>query len=101
MTTNFKNSIKEIAPLLSPPGYRVTLAGLTGSAPAYLLSRLLTEIKHPFLVITKDPETAEELWRELRFYAGENTEVLYFPAWETSPFEEASPHPDITGRRLY
>jgi transcription-repair coupling factor (superfamily II helicase) len=101
MATNFKNSIKEIAPLLSPPGSRIILAGLTGSAPAYLLSRLLPEIKHPFLVITKDPETAEELWRELRFYAGEATEVLYFPAWETSPFEQASPHPDITGRRLY
>jgi transcription-repair coupling factor (superfamily II helicase) len=101
MATNFKNSIKEIAPLLSPPGSCITLAGLTGSAPAYLLSRLLTEIKHPFLVITKDPESAEELWRELRFFAGEATEVFYFPAWETAPFEQASPHPDITGRRLY
>ncbi|MGD0843705.1 MAG: transcription-repair coupling factor [Geobacteraceae bacterium] len=101
MATNFKNSIKEIVQLLSPTGSRITLAGLTGSSPAYLLSRLLPEIKHPFLVITKDPETAQELWRELRFYAGEATEVLYFPAWETAPFEQASPHPDITGRRLY
>jgi transcription-repair coupling factor (superfamily II helicase) len=101
MATYFKNSIKEIVQLLSPAGSRITLAGLTGSSPAYLLSRLLAETEHPFLVITKDPETAEELWRELRFYAGEATEVLYFPAWETAPFEQASPHPDITGRRLY
>ena len=101
MTANFNNSIREIAPLLSPPGSRITLAGLTGSAPAYLLSRLLPEIKNPLLVITKDQETAEELWQELRFYAGEAAEVLYFPAWETAPFEQASPHPDITGRRLY
>jgi transcription-repair coupling factor (superfamily II helicase) len=101
MASNFKNSAKEIAPLLSLPGSHITLAGLTGSAPAYLLSRLLHEIKHPFLVITKDPESAEQLWQELIFYAGENTEVLYFPAWETSPFEQASPHADITGRRLY
>jgi len=101
MAANFKNCTREIAPLLSPPGARITLAGLSGSAPAYLLSRLLAETKHPFLVIAKDPETAEEFWRELRFYVGESTEILYFPAWETSPFEQASPHPDITGRRLY
>jgi len=101
MTSASTSKIREIVPLLSPPRCRITLAGLTGSAPAYLLSRLLPETPHPFLIITPDPESAEELWRELRFYAGDAMEVLYFPAWDTTPMEQASPHPDITGQRLY
>ena len=101
MTSNSVTNIKEIASRISSPNSHLTLNGLVGSAPAYLLARLLPDIKHPFLVITKDQESAEELWRELRFYAGDSMEILYFPAWETAPFEEASPHPDITGRRLY
>ena len=101
MTTSSAANIKEIASRISSPNSHLTLNGLVGSAPAYLLARLLPEIKHPFLIITKDQESAEELWRELRFYAGEAMEILYFPAWETAPFEQASPHPDITGRRLY
>ena len=101
MTTDRTSHIREIALHLSSPRSSTTLAGLKGSAPAYLLARLLPEISHPFLIVTPDPETAEELWRELSFYAGETAEVLYFPAWETTPFELASPHPDVTGRRLY
>jgi transcription-repair coupling factor (superfamily II helicase) len=101
MTSAHTSKIREILPLLNQPGPPVTLAGLAGSAPAYLLSRLLPESPHPFLIITPDPESAEELWRELRFFAGEAMDILYFPAWDTAPMEQASPHPDIIGRRLY
>ncbi len=93
--------IKEIAASLAPPQAFVTLAGLAGSAPAYLIARLLQQTNHPFLVVTRDQESAEELWRELSFYAGASGQILYFPAWETAPFEPASPHPDIVGRRLH
>jgi transcription-repair coupling factor (superfamily II helicase) len=100
MTVDPALRIREIAATLSPPRSCVSLAGLKGSAPAYLLSRLLSEVNHPFLIITPDPETAEELWRELSFYAGGAEHILHFPAWETAPFEPASPHPDTTGQRL-
>src|SRR5512135_2193695 len=100
MTPDFNATIKEIAAALAPTGSRITLAGLRGSAPAYLLSRLLPEISAPFLVITPDADSAEETCRELRFYTGEKEPVLYFPPWDTTPFEQASPHPDITGQRL-
>jgi transcription-repair coupling factor (superfamily II helicase) len=101
MTSASTSKIREIVPLLNQPRCRITLAGLAGSAPAYLLSRLLPESPHPFLIITPDPESAEELWRELRFFAGDTMEILHFPPWDTAPLEQASPHPDITGRRLY
>ncbi len=100
MNPEFNATLKEIAAALAPADSHVTLAGLRGSAPAYLLSRLFAEIKEPVLIITADTESAEELCRELRFYAGEKEPVLYFPSWDTTPFEQASPHPDISGQRL-
>lgn len=100
MTQNINTRIREIAAALSLAGSQVTLAELKGSAPAYLLSRLLPEIAGPCLIITADTESAEEILRELRFYARGKEPVLYFPAWDTAPFEQASPHPDIIGQRL-
>ena len=101
MTAISTSKIKEIVPLLSQPGSHLTLAGLTGSAPAFILSRLIRETPHNFLIITPDPEKGEELWRELAFYAGGDMDILHFPPWDIAPLEQGSPHPDITGRRLY
>jgi transcription-repair coupling factor (superfamily II helicase) len=94
------SKIKEIIPLLSQPGFHIELTGLCGSAPAFLLSRLIRETRLPFLIITPDPEKGEELWRELAFYSGDETDILHFPPWDTAPLEQVSPHPDITGCRL-
>jgi transcription-repair coupling factor (superfamily II helicase) len=93
--------IEEISTALAAAGSLVTLAGLRGSAPAYLLARLLPRLDAPLMVVTADTETAEEFIRELRFYAGAREDVLSFPSWDTTPLEQAAPHPDITGQRLH
>ena len=100
MTPDLLNTINQIVALLAAEGARVTLAGLKGSAPAYLLSRLFPKLRGPFLIITPDNESAEEIYRELCFFAGGGRTILHFPAWDTTPFELASPHPGITGSRL-
>jgi transcription-repair coupling factor (superfamily II helicase) len=100
MTTDLTPILQRIATELSPAEASISLAGLKGSAPAYVLSRLLAEVKRTFLIVTPDTESAEELCRELRFYSGRDDAVLYFPPWDTAPFETASPHADITGQRL-
>jgi len=100
MTTEHATHIREIAAALTSPSARVTLAGLKGSAPAYLVSRLLETATAPFLVIAPDAESAEEFCRELRFFAGEDEAILYFPPWDTTLFDTVSPHSDITGQRL-
>ncbi|KAF0217005.1 MAG: transcription-repair coupling factor [Geobacteraceae bacterium] len=100
MTTDFNALIQQFAAALSVATAQITLAGLKGSAPAYIVSRLLGEVNAPLLVVTPNSETAEELCRELRFYVGRKEAVLYFPPWETAPFEPASPHHDTTGERL-
>jgi transcription-repair coupling factor (superfamily II helicase) len=100
MTPEYNDHLKKIAGALSAAGGHISLAGLKGSAPAYLLARLLTEVDGTFLIVTADSESAEEIYRELCFYAGNPETILFFPPWDSSPFEQASPHPEITGRRL-
>jgi transcription-repair coupling factor (superfamily II helicase) len=92
--------IRTIIDALTPADARISLPGLRGSSPAYLLSRLMEELQRPLLIITPDSDTAEELCRELRFYGGRSDTPLLFPPWDTTPFESASPHADITGERL-
>jgi transcription-repair coupling factor (superfamily II helicase) len=100
MSQDLNNHIRQIIAALSANNARINLTGLKGSAPAYVINRLLEERKTPFLIILPDTETAEEWSRELRFYSGRQDAVLYFPPWETAPLEPVSPHPDVTGERF-
>ncbi|GAB7025067.1 transcription-repair coupling factor [Geotalea toluenoxydans] len=98
--TAFISSQKKIVAAIAPDDASVSLAGLKGSAPAYILSRLWDEHSRLLFIITPDTDTAEELYREMRFYSGSDERVLYFPPWDTTPFDTASPHGDIVGQRL-
>jgi transcription-repair coupling factor (superfamily II helicase) len=100
MTRAIPDYIKKITAALSEAKSLLSVAGLEGSAPAYLLSRLIAEKGGPLLVITADQESADELCQELRFYAELPDEILPFPSWDATPFEAASPHPDVVGERL-
>ncbi len=100
MHQDHSSHIKQINAALSPSDASVILAGLKGSAPAYVVSRLSGQLRVPFLIIAPDTETAEEVRRELGFYCGSEDSVLYFPPWESAPFDSASPHPEITGERF-
>ena len=95
------DQFRSIAGALAPQGGRCVVSGLKGSAPAWLLARLLPLVKRRFLVITPDGESAEAFYRELLFYAGNGQELLLFPPWDTAPFEEASPVAELTGQRLH
>jgi transcription-repair coupling factor (superfamily II helicase) len=94
------SNIQQINEALSLSDAQIVLAGLKGAAPAYVICRLFEESSRPFLLILPDREPALEVCRELRFFSGQQESVLYFPAWDTAPFEQVSPHPDISGERL-
>ena len=96
----FYDQCRGVAAALAPEGGRCVAAGLKGSAPAWLLARLLPLVRRRLLVIAPDSESAEALHRELRFYAGGAPEILLFPPWDTAPFDEASPLAEVTGQRL-
>jgi transcription-repair coupling factor (superfamily II helicase) len=101
MLQDLNTQIRKIRAALSSKEARISLPGLKGSAPAYIISRLLQQQKAPFLIILPDTESAEEWCRELRFYAGHDDAVLFFPPWEAAPFDPVSPHPSVTGERLH
>jgi transcription-repair coupling factor (superfamily II helicase) len=82
-------------------GSRTALGPLPGSAPARLLCELSQHTGFQ-LVITPDTQTANTLQRELEFYQRSSpVEILYFPDWETLPYDNFSPHQDIVSDRLH
>jgi transcription-repair coupling factor (superfamily II helicase) len=101
MTPSLSEKLLRLSADLSSEFSRLTLAELKGSSPAFLLAGLLPSLSAPCIIVTPDSETAEEFFRELRLYADHPEAVFYFPPWETAPFEQSSPHPDISGERLH
>ncbi|MBE9504558.1 MAG: transcription-repair coupling factor [Proteobacteria bacterium] len=82
------------------PGDKVAIQGLKGSYLSYLISNLVRRGHGPFLVLTASPAEAETLLKDIRFYLNDPFKALAFPSWEILPYENLSPHPDITGERL-
>ncbi len=101
MTHNPSPLFAQIRAALSPAEARIVLAGLKGAAPAYALSRLLEDGGPTFLVVAPDTDAAQEFCREARYFHGRPEDILYFPPWDTAPFEQSPIHPDITGQRLH
>lgn len=102
MTPNksLAEKLQHIVGMLESEAAHIKLAGLRGSAPAFLVAGLMNKLPAPFFAVLPDSETAEEFYREARFYSERPHSIYYFPSWETGPFEQSSPHPDISGERL-
>lgn len=92
------STLTQLTELLQQGLEQATLCGLTGSSPALAVAELSQLLTRQIVVITADQTAADELTRELLFFNTIN--VSPFPAWDVSPFEAASPHPDISGARL-
>ncbi|MGB5103919.1 MAG: hypothetical protein WBO04_11465, partial [Steroidobacteraceae bacterium] len=54
----------------------------------------------PILVVARDASEASRLEEELRFFAAPGLPILAFPGYETLPYDQFSPHPDIISQRL-
>ena len=82
------------------------LTGLRGSAPAYVLARLLAAERRPVVALLPDAAAAETFVTELRFYLGEagatnplERRVHLLPAWDVPPFEPLSPSREVLAAR--
>lgn len=76
-----------------------------GKCPQALLSLSLAAAseKHsaPILVITADVQSASVLQKEIQFFIGDsNYPVITFPDWETLPYDNFSPLPELVSERL-
>lgn len=82
-----------------------TLSGVPGSAQAFALSGLINDEIPPLpapqriLHIATNDRTLESLAQALAFFSPD-TEILTFHAWDTMPYDRASPRPSIMAERL-
>jgi transcription-repair coupling factor (superfamily II helicase) len=85
-------------PALDRPSLRWT--GLTGAATALHVARAAAAAPGPLLLVVGDAATAARLEEELAFFCPADVPVQAFPGYETLPYDQFSPHPDIISQRL-
>ncbi|MFO1407238.1 MAG: transcription-repair coupling factor [Steroidobacteraceae bacterium] len=74
--------------------------GLAGAGVVLRLAEAAAAVGQPILVIARDAAEAARLEEEVRFFAPADLPVLAFPGYETLPYDQFSPHPDIISQRL-
>lgn len=91
---------------LSPPiptkaGARLLWGSLYGSSRALAIAAAAERAAGPVLVVVEDVQAASRLRSELEFFlAGSELPVLDFPDWETLPYDQFSPLPELVSERL-
>ncbi len=81
-----------------------TWGTLHGSSLPLVLSEYCQHTPGVKLLVTPDNLMASQLQDELRFFYNDNKnspEILFFPDWETLPYDQFSPHQDLISERLY
>jgi len=69
------------------------------SAMALAISQAAREHDGLVLAVARDTHSASALENDLRIVAGD-LPLLHFPDWETLPYDQFSPHPDIVSQRI-
>jgi len=90
--------------LQSGTGSGASLSGLTGTAKGLVVAGLAHKIQRPIVVLTTDNESAERLAKSARtvltwLEPGAHSRIHVLPAPDCSPYENRSPHPEISERR--
>ncbi|MBN1833649.1 MAG: transcription-repair coupling factor [Deltaproteobacteria bacterium] len=86
----------------------LSVTGISGAARVYFLSRLLTKLTGPSLVVLPNAKEAHRFFEELKFFlpdilalADPEERRLYdFPIYDISPLAGLAPHRDVVTRRL-
>ncbi len=79
----------------------IGLTRLVGSSKAYFLSHWREKVGGPLLVVAPHLRDAEILLEDLRFFLKDSeVPTFLFPQWETLPYDEIPPHPEIIRERV-
>ncbi len=84
-------------PIPGNPGRLADWGYLPGSALALAVAHQVADRGQFVLVITEDSRSAQILTDEIQAFG---QLVLPFPDWETLPYDQFAPHPDITSDRI-
>ena len=85
-------------PVLPDKNNRIIWDNLPKGSLSLSLSSAITASQKTLVIITPDTLSAERLQAELAFF--NHHTIIYFPDWETLPFDYFSPHQDIISERL-
>ncbi len=82
----------------------VAFAGFTDSAKSILLPLIFRALGHPIVLLVKSNQCAEEILEPLRWFyraatAKPGARVVRFPAYDVLPYENRSPHAEISEAR--
>ena len=80
-------------------GLKTYWGSLYGSADALALIEYAQQQPQVVLLIANDITHLDTLYQSLNFY-NDTLEILKFDNWEVLPYDQFSPHPDITSNRL-
>src|SRR5690606_27102907 len=75
----------------------------SASALAWAIARAAEAHAGPVLAIARDNQSAHQLESDLHTLLGDSDDampVVPFPDWETLPYDQFSPHPEIVSQRL-
>ncbi|MDH5393937.1 MAG: transcription-repair coupling factor [Gammaproteobacteria bacterium] len=98
MTQNTNNLLQIALPENNKP---IGLARLYGSAASLSIAEMSARHNGPVVVITNDMHSSYVLGDEVSFYIDNAKQrLMYFPDWETLPYDTFSPHQDIISDRL-
>ncbi len=103
MSDPIKNAVFPVPPLPKAGQQRAWWrAPASASALAWAVARAADAHEGPLLAIARDNHNAHQLESDLRTLLGENATlpVIPFPDWETLPYDQFGPHPDIVSQRL-
>jgi transcription-repair coupling factor (superfamily II helicase) len=90
-----------LEPCLPHAREHLTWTGLNGDSLPLAIARAASDYQGLLVVITPDMQTAELLHDQINFFVvRQSLPVATFPDWETLPYDNFSPHPDIISERL-
>jgi len=103
------NPASRLLSLLESGELDIHVSGVKGSYPSLLSSLLFRKLEKSFLIVTSSHDSAREIYHELAFFRGENSEgcaepsenVLLFSSPETHPYENVLSHCEISARRMW
>ncbi|WP_256091632.1 transcription-repair coupling factor [Candidatus Thiosymbion oneisti] len=88
-------------PLPAKTGERLLWGRLYGSSRALAIAKAAERAPGPVLAVVEDVQTTAQLQAELKFFlVGSELPVLGFPDWETLPYDQFSPLPELVSERL-
>ena len=90
-----------LEPGLPPSGEHLSWTGLSGDSLPLAIAGAARQHSSLVVAITPDIQAAELLQDQVSFFLGQQAlPVTTFPDWETLPYDNFSPHPDIVSDRL-